>query len=357
MTTLATFLLEQKRAKDQEYTFHLFEKCNLKCGFCWQDHKAMEGVDTVREKLKPATELVLADPRRTFTFNLMGGELFDDDIFDQALADDYHYLCVELNKVVQQQGKSAKFNLVTNLVTNQPELVRALVTSLRSAGVNISLCTSYDAKGRFRPADFETFKANVELLREYISGFSMLLTKPIIKNLIKGQDAYFDYLYKQGFYIYFDYYTPAEDHMVMAPSDKDLYTVFCYLIDNYPNVDPIRSWINNMENEMSCRTSKLILADGSTCTCGNLIADNTHVITFFRSPISRQDNDAIENDFLNRHNCIECEYFKRCTLGCYTQHNFMKRGETEHCPFKMTFDKIVKGITYPMDQITTTYGT
>ena len=33
------FLLEKKRDPEQEYTIHLFEYCNLRCSFCWQDHE------------------------------------------------------------------------------------------------------------------------------------------------------------------------------------------------------------------------------------------------------------------------------------------------------------------------------
>lgn len=316
----------------------------------------MVGVDTVREKAAIAIGMINNDPHQSYTVNVMGGELFDDDIFDSTLADSYHYLCHTIDQHVRSIGKTAHFNLVTNLVTSRPDEVRQLMGRMREAGVSVALTTSYDAKGRFNAKQLATFKANVELLRDEIACVSMLLTKPVINNLIAGRDSYFDYLYAQGFYIYFDYYSPAEDHVVMGPSDKDLLRAFYFLVDNYPKVHPISEWINNRKNHMSCRTSQLILPDGTACTCGNLVADNTSVIKFFKSPISRTDNDAIEDEFVTTWNCIECEYFDRCTLGCFTQHNFAKRGQMTECPFKLTFDKITKGIEVDVDDITTKHS-
>jgi len=184
----------------------------------------------------------------------------------------------------------------------------------------------------------------------------MLLTKPVIKNLIAGRDEYFKYLYEQGFYIYFDYYSPAEDHMVVGPSDKDLLEAFYFLVDNYPNVHPIKEWIDNNVNYMSCRSSKLINPDGTKCMCGNLLTENKSVITFFKSKIEKANNDAIEDSFLERWDCLSCEYFNRCTLGCFVQHDFMKRGQLKECPFKLTFDKITKGIEVDIGKLEQRFG-
>jgi radical SAM protein with 4Fe4S-binding SPASM domain len=357
MSNLAQLVLTRKRDVNQEYTLHLFEKCNLTCGFCWQDHTAAIGIDTVVEKAAIACGMVDKDSHPAFTFNIMGGEIFDDSIFNDKLTQDYIELVKIIHAHVVAKGKRAHFNLVTNLVTEQPDRVESMINTMRDFGASVELCTSYDAKGRFNKQQLALFKQNVERLRPYITCVSMLLTKPVINNLVADRDEYFKYLYEQGFYIYFDYYSPAEDHMVMAPSDKDLLRAFYYLVDNYPNVHPIKEWINNTNNYMSCRTSQLILPDGTTCTCGNLVADNSHVITFFKAPISRNDNDAIEDSFINQWNCIECEYFNRCTLGCFTQHAFAKRGQMKECPFKLTFDKIVYNKVVDVGEVSTSFGT
>ena len=49
------FLLDPKRDPEQEYTIHLFEFCNLRCAFCWQNHEDTIGTDNVLDKL-PSVE-------------------------------------------------------------------------------------------------------------------------------------------------------------------------------------------------------------------------------------------------------------------------------------------------------------
>ena len=41
------FLIDPKRDPEQEYTIHLFEFCNLRCAFCWQNHEDTIGIDYV----------------------------------------------------------------------------------------------------------------------------------------------------------------------------------------------------------------------------------------------------------------------------------------------------------------------
>jgi len=353
---LAQLVLQRKRDTDQEYTIHLFEKCNLTCNFCWQDHTANIGLDTVRQKIPILCEMLDEDPHHKYTINIMGGEVFADDIFTEKMWGDYYALCWWSHKHVEKLGKDITFNFVTNLVTTKTKEIFDLLHALRREGVKVKLTTSYDAKGRFNKAQLATFKENIEVFRNELEGISMLLTKPVIKQLVEGKDEYFKYLYDQGFYIYFDYYSPEDDYLLVGPSDKDLLKAFYFLVDNYPNVHPIKEWIENHTNFMSCRSSKLINPDGTKCMCGNLLLDNKHVVTFFKAKIQKADNDEIENNFLNRWDCLSCEYFSRCTLGCFVQHDFMKRGQMKECPFKLTFDKITKGTEVDIDLLETYYG-
>ncbi len=369
-TEVTQLLLQGKRNKEQEYTMHLFEKCNLSCSFCWQDHKAYDGVDTIRDKVKPMVEMFEEDPLDELIVNVMGGEVFDDSIFDDKLFDDYVYLATELHANAVRLGKTVVVNFVSNLVTEQPHRVIELLEHLRSVGVDSRLTTSYDSKGRFNSKQFELYKSNMTYFGDYVSGVSMLLSRPVIKQLMEFKDPYFQYLYDAGYEIYFDYYTPTTGwagappgeekgtptHMVIAPSDKDLLTAFYFLINNYPNVQPIRGWIENYTNHMSCRSSKLVLADGTKCMCGNLHLENKQIITFYKSAIRPNDNHEIEENFLKRWDCLSCEYFQRCQLGCFMQHDFTKRGQMVECPFKLTFDKITKNIEVDLDTVEVYYG-
>lgn len=363
---LSDFALAKKRDDEQEYTLHLFEKCNLKCSFCWQDHNALKGVDTILEKMVPIKEFLDQETKPKVSFNVMGGEIFDDSIFNRKLFDNYIDLSLEIVNYAKSKNIEARINFVSNLVTEQPQKVAELLDTLTSLGIKNTLVTSYDSRGRFNKAQFTLFKQNVEILRERIASVSMLLTKPVIRQIMNEGDEYFKYLYKEGFEIYFDYYTPTiendqtqtTDQMqtVMAPSDLDLLKVFYYLVDHYPNVQPIKAWIENTTNTASCRRSKLVLADGTKCLCGNLQLTEEKNIRFYNATIKKDDNGEIEDNFLKRWDCLSCEYFERCQLGCFMQHDYAARGQMVECPFKLTFDKIVHGVEVDLTQIKTYFG-
>tara|TARA_B110001454_G_scaffold16145_2_gene14633 strand:+ start:46857 stop:47897 length:1041 start_codon:yes stop_codon:yes gene_type:complete len=334
---ISDFVLKNKRSPNQEYTLHLFEKCNLACKFCWQDHSALKGVAEVRNKVPQLIAMLDKDERFEFTINIMGGEIFADDLFDENLQSDYFYLCDEVDRFTRKNNKKVVFNFVSNLVNNRQSQIRALFADLKKNNIAYNLVTSYDPRGRFSHSNFELFKSNVEFFSDEISCISMLITKPLISLMLNSGDRYFEYLYEKNFYIYFDYYSPADDYQLMMPNDDDLVVFFKYLVDNFPKVNPIREWIENSYNTMSCRSSKLLLGDGTECKCGNLILQNKSVSPLFDVVIESNDNSAVEMNFMEKYNCLECKYFNRCTLGCFVKHSFTKRASTADCPFKATF--------------------
>jgi len=54
--------------------------------------------------------------------------------------------------------------------------------------------------------------------------------------------------------------------------------------------------------------------------CGNLVQDKKS-LSMYKSPIKRMDNSIIENKFLEKYNCVSCEFLDRCTLGCFMNHD------------------------------------
>ena len=118
-------------------------------------------------------------------------------------------------------------------------------------------------------------------------------------------------------------------------SDTLLYTFFKFLIDKYPKVEPVNAWIQNNYNYASCRTSKLILADGTMCLCGNLVQDPKS-ISQYKGKIEKKDNTEIEENHINKYNCFSCEYFKRCGMGCFMRHEYKFMEELDECVYKLT---------------------
>lgn len=329
------FIIEKKRDPEQEYTLHLFEHCNLRCSFCWQDHENRAGLDTVVDKLESIEKFLKTETRHSVVFNAMGGELFSDEIFDLELLQAYKDLACGIKALGLKYGKTVKINWVTNLVTTRIAQIESLLAFCERAEIHSELVTSYDPRGRFNINQFETFKKNVEYFGKRITCFSMLLNAPNIEYMLKDKDYYFKKLYDEGYYIYFDYYMPDESADIQAPTAQQMYDVFKHLIDKYPKVHPIADWIENETNYASCRTSKLVLADGTMCNCGNLVQDEK-VIKFYSSKIEPMDNSAIENSFLQKYNCASCEYLDRCSFGCFMQHDYKFREELDECVYKLT---------------------
>jgi len=331
------FIIEPKRDPEQEYTIHLFEFCNLSCAFCWQNHSDKVGINTVLEKLEPIEKFVSKEYKNKITLNIMGGEVFAPSIYTKELNEAYKKLSLGISNIAKKYNKLYSLNWVSNLVTSQEGLsqIEDLFQYSKDNEIPARLTTSYDPRGRFNKSQFETFKSNVEYFGDRVTCFSCLLTKPNIEYYLNNGDEYFDYLYEKGKYIYFDYYMPDEHAEHNMPTDELLLKFFKYCVDNYPNVHPIKDWIFNKKNYASCRVSKLVLADGTLCMCGNLVQDKKS-LSMYKSPIKRMNNNIIENKFLEKYNCASCEFLDRCTLGCFMNHDYRYREELNECVYKLT---------------------
>jgi radical SAM protein with 4Fe4S-binding SPASM domain len=327
--------LEKKRDFEQEYTLHLFEYCNLSCAFCWQDHEAKVGIDTITNKLEPIEKFLIKEKRKDIIFNAMGGEVFANEIFNEEILQAYKDLTIGIRDLGIKYEKNVKINWVTNLVTDKYDYIDDLLQFSKNSGVVANIVTSYDPRGRFNKKTFETFKRSMEYYKDQVICISMLLSKPNVDHMLKYPDPYFEELYNSGKYIYFDYYMPDQSAQYQFVSDTLLYEFFKFLIDRYPNTDPVKSWIENDFNYLTCRTSKLVLADGTMCLCGNLVQDDKS-IKQYKSKIEKKDNSGIENSFINKYNCLSCEYFSRCGMGCFMRHDYKFMEELDECVYKLT---------------------
>jgi radical SAM protein with 4Fe4S-binding SPASM domain len=328
-------ILERKRDPEQEYTLHLFEYCNLRCSFCWQDHENRVGLSNIVDKLEPIEKFLQNETRDSVVFNAMGGEVFAPEIFNDFLLDQYKQLSLGILNLATKYNKQVKINWVSNLVTNKIKEIEELFNYSNEIGLHAELVTSYDPRGRFNINDFISFKKNMEYFGKRVTCISMLLNSPNIDYILKDKDPYFKYLYNEGFYIYFDYYMPDESADFQAPTDSQLRDVFKHFIDKYPRVHPISDWIENEKNYASCRSSKLVLADGTMCQCGNLVQDEK-VIKLYSSKIKKMDNSEIEDKFLEKYDCVSCEYLDRCSFSCFMQHDYKFREELDECVYKIT---------------------
>lgn len=343
MTTLIDLLLEKKRDRTQEISIYFFENCNLRCAFCWQDHESSQGLDSVREKVTAIEQYFKEEKRDAVSFAMMGGELFADKIFDQKLLSDFKYVTNCIKELSVKYNKNVTISWVTNLVTTKLNMIRELLVYGRSLDIKVELATSYDFAGRFNINQFLQFKTNVELMWDEINTFSLTMTRANCQYFLTKQDSYFDYLYNRGAYFYFDFYMPDEAADRQCPSDTLLLEVFKKGITQYPNIDPWKSWLRNNNNYASCRSSRMINPDNSRSNCGAMVMaqNETAADKVYQVKLHNKSNAVIENHFLEKYNCIQCEYVERCSFGCFMQHASTKfTEELDDCVYRKTFQFI-----------------
>lgn len=336
--------LESKRSDREEFFVNLFEYCNLSCSFCWQDHDDKTGMDRIVENASRLTDILERKRPKAFDCNVMGGELFCDEI-DDKLFDDYRAFARVLNDYAKPRNIPFTINWVTNLVYSNNDRVISLVEELKEE-MDCKITTSYDPTGRFNKSDLELWLKNLKVIGDLMGDISIVLTRPNIRAMLRDDDEVFKFLYK-NYRLYVDYYSPEKNAEVMAPSDTELLQIFYLLVDKYPKVGPINDWINRDQNSMTCRSSNIVLPSGETGKCRKLVDPVAY--EDFKSPVTEdalQSNANMEHTFLTDHSCITCEYFQRCGLGCYLHSDYTKRVELHDCVFKITFDYITKGIKH-----------
>jgi radical SAM protein with 4Fe4S-binding SPASM domain len=338
---ITDYLLKGKRDPREEFMATLFEKCNLSCAFCWQNHDSTEGLNTVRSKVASLVKGAKASSKNVMLYNLMGGELFADEVFTDEMYQDYVYLITETDRQVRELGKTSEFTCCTNLVFSRPERVKKLLEELQNKGITVKITTSYDFTGRFNSQTLAVFRENVDYFKQDVLNIGLVLTAPNINEMLKDNDEDFKYFYNSGYKMFFDYYSPERNAATMTPSDALLLEAFYFLIDSYPNTYPVHDWIHNHNNGLSCKSSRMILPSGEITQCEKV--PDKQVIKFFKNP-KDMSNTAMETSFMEKMGCVTCEYFNRCSLGCFLQHYFKARDELPECVFKLTYDKITKNI-------------
>lgn len=341
------FVIAQKREDRGEFFINLFEWCNLNCSFCWQDHSSKEGLDSVVLKSSNVIEVLERDFKKyqAFDINIMGGELFFDDVDDQLFEDYFQFVKV-INDYALFKGIDLYYNWVTNFIFTKTERLKKLLNRLYKLGVKTGLTTSYDPRGRFNSQTYNLFKDNLGVFADDLRSIGIVMTKPNIKAIMKG-DGRLKYLY-QNYELYFDYYSPEDNFKYMLPLESELFEFFQYMLVEYPKSQPFCGWLEQKESKMTCRSSSVILPNGQSGQCRSLLNDELY--KHFDSKVNIANNESMEADFINKRDCLSCEYFKICGLGCFLQSNFKPHQDLDDCLFYKTFEYI-SDLNYMEDSV------
>jgi radical SAM protein with 4Fe4S-binding SPASM domain len=328
---------KRKRTENGEIIVTLFEFCNLNCVFCNQDHASIVGFDTILEKKQTIIDVInllkLTKNKDNFSINIMGGELFEDKIPDK-LFEDYKELILSLKSWGEINSTPIDVTLVTNFVWTNKQRVLKLIEE-----TCVSLGTSYDPAGRFNTETLAVYEKNVKDFKDHIKLVNVILTKQNIDKFLKNQVPFFDYIY-ENFDVYFDHYTPENNVNVVLPKDVDLKAMALYMYDRWPNAYPYKNYALKKKKNMTCMDTYTIMPDGRYGKCDILLTSSKpeKVIPIKFHKI--ETKTELEQKWFDSYNCLECDQFYRCSLGCFLSNHINSSRTQETCWLKEVYDHI-----------------
>lgn len=295
--------LGKKQLIKEKYVY-LFETCNLSCVFCWQDHALPFNIDKIQSTLQ---QIYKEEPFSHTIYNIMGGELFMTNV---------------PNEVVNTYSKDLEFHphKIYNWLTNLIIPIHRFEMFLSQLPENCVWSTSYDPCGRFNRAQLSHFNENIRYLST--KGYrpqsvSIVLTVQTINAIMNGDET-FQYLYDNKYPLFFDFLSLFNSPLFesMLPKESLVQKFFLFLIDVYPDVGPIKEWIDEVPIKMSCRESEIISSEE---IIGNCV---TAVDTKSKSKIPLVDlsSNCLQNTYIEKRQCLSCEFFDKCPLGCFLNH-------------------------------------
>ena len=103
--------------------------------------------------------------------------------------------------------------------------------------------------------------------------------------------------------------------------------------------DWIRIDFSKKKMRMSCQDTYTILPNNLSGMC-------TILLDGYYKGYKRNKED-METRFMEDYNCLECEHFNRCSLGCFLSHDLSETRTQEECWLKEVYDYVdTKSVSY-----------
>lgn len=342
---LVNAIIGNKRPVIAESEITLFEHCELNCAFCGHDKNSTVGMS--REEILKKADITInhmkkmhADKIPFYQLNIVGGELFSDTAHKLGLYEYYK----ELVHILNDKAKYFKFKeftvaFVSNFLMSTDALddLVILLKYIRSKDIKVNVIASYDFSGRVVDS---RWKYNLNKLSDFVSSVNCVMTAPSMKKFIKGNNAYFDFIYNK-YEVYFDYFIPDKGTDYLIPKDSLLLDVLKKIHSDYPNIHPFKELFkeDNLPVHTSCLSlNKItIFPDNSTSNC----RWKRYTDDDYRTKINYDDNRNMILDFIATEGCMVCDYFERCTLRCSNQWSWNNRvKDLDDCALRIFFKHI-----------------
>jgi len=323
------FIFDIKKPQEAEIEITLFENCDINCSFCFHDKNSIIGLSKkeIFSKLEIIDDFV--KNRHTnvkfIIFNIVGGEIFQNNLLDEYLPI-YEQFSIEIEKICNKYNIPARFVWASNFLFKNPEKIKQFLINLQNKGLDSRIALSYDFAGR--PTNNQYYK-NVYYLEKYIISVCIVGTNEAMKVILKNDDDFFkNYLYKT-FPIYLDDFIPDDECDDLIPTDIEHLNTYRFIAKNYPKIAPIDKMLTDSVNQMTCMSlNKItIFPDNSVSNCKwyRYKKENFNTYKDQENPEIYLDTAPQMRSHLEYYNCIECEFFKRCTFRCFTQWDFVTK--------------------------------
>jgi hypothetical protein len=326
-------ILKDKIPDFAEIEIFLFEYCNLRCVHCFQDHNSKVGMSEsdIIAKIAIIEDFFKRSPKHDVILNIMGGELFLDELLDEYLPV-YTKFIDAVNELAKIHNKKPKFNFVTNLLTTKHAQFKSWLDHHQ-----LKLSVSYDLSGRFNINQLMQFKHNINIYKDYVGVICLVSTRQNINLLLQGKDKYYEYLY-DTFDCYWDQLTPGPTVPTeLVPSESEYLTFLKHLVDHYPKCTNLEAFVNKKQhNKMSCPSLNKLLIEANNNTSSCRIQQHKKSNDF----ISFVDNtnDTIIENWIDSKGCLSCEYFQRCPFSCFVRNDWKRLvRDFDGCIYKETF--------------------
>lgn len=316
----------------------LFDRCNLGCKFCFQEHtslKSLVEIETLPFVLIPQLEEVLKKRPwiKNLTFRVWGGEVFMDSLDDKYLVA-YEILQTRIETWAKAAGYEVEFCYSSNLVFKKTERIQKFLKNTKSI-----LATSYDPVERFNIKEQEDlWWQNLKLFKP--KTISITLTKPNIQAYLSSNIL--DEL--KEYQIYPEYYIYNKNWEKYAPSTEDLFNFYRYYYQKgYTNIEELNKLIESYKNP-----------NGRYCVCSNSCSFIDNKLTFsclIRSGTLSMLEDygmtleeclsdqCTEKQFVRATenlNCILCKHYEYCRLPCMASQ--LHKDSDTNCALRRFYD-------------------
>lgn len=338
-----------KKLNKYEISCVLFEKCNLKCKFCFEhDRSAKIDIDYI----KSLPQIIIDNLHKTIVnddltinhVNIMfwGGEVFmdglDDGIFHiyRQLMDDIEH---EIHHLYPKMDIT--FSWLSNGVFMKTQRVVNLLTDTNHRCI---LGFSYDPVDRFSSKKQEQLMIdNVKAFADIgiLERISITLTKPNIEALINDISVLL--LFQDlGINIDVNYYIANPNWQTQLPTDELLTLFFKTCISNKLfNIIVLEKvfWMflnTNIEKHCDCHQCSQITKGVWSVDCAkrssSLSSDQFYGSTY-ASLITEENTNPIKASLgILKRGCLTCEYHEKCQMPCWISILF-NQYQCTSCPY------------------------